>query len=127
MSIMPSTSLLSRKVFVTPAVATVSDDLPPGETTRMWSPISSILIYGERDAVLVDTPTTNAQAAALADWVQNSGKDLTTIYTTHGHGDHFSEMAFCWSVSRRQGGRYVQSERDYAEAIVSASNGRTLE
>jgi glyoxylase-like metal-dependent hydrolase (beta-lactamase superfamily II) len=80
---------LSWTVFVTPSVPTVSDDLPPGEMVRMWSPISSTLIYGERDAVLVDAPTTVEQAATLADWVVASGKNLTTIYVTHGHGDHF--------------------------------------
>jgi glyoxylase-like metal-dependent hydrolase (beta-lactamase superfamily II) len=80
---------LNWKIFVTPGVPTVSDDFPPGETVRMWSPTSSILIYGERDAILVDTLTTTAQANALADWVEKSGKDLTTIYATHGHGDHF--------------------------------------
>jgi glyoxylase-like metal-dependent hydrolase (beta-lactamase superfamily II) len=89
MSIPPSTSRLNWKVFVTPAVPTVSDDLPPGETVRMWSPTSSILIYGERDAILVDTLATTAQATALADWVEESGKNLKTIYATHGHGDHF--------------------------------------
>jgi glyoxylase-like metal-dependent hydrolase (beta-lactamase superfamily II) len=83
------TKLLSWKVFVTPGVATVSDDLPPGEAVRMWSPISSTLIYGERNAVLVDAPTTVEQAEALADWVVDNGKNLTTIYVTHGHGDHF--------------------------------------
>jgi glyoxylase-like metal-dependent hydrolase (beta-lactamase superfamily II) len=80
---------LKWKVFVTPGAPTVSDDLPPGETVRMWSPISSTLIYGERDAVLVDTPTTVQQGLALADWVEASGKNLTAIYVTHGHGDHF--------------------------------------
>jgi glyoxylase-like metal-dependent hydrolase (beta-lactamase superfamily II) len=29
------------------------------------------------------------QAGALSDWVATSGKNLTTIYATHGHGDHF--------------------------------------
>jgi glyoxylase-like metal-dependent hydrolase (beta-lactamase superfamily II) len=29
------------------------------------------------------------QAAALVEWVAASGKNLTTIYITHGHGDHF--------------------------------------
>ena len=82
-------SLLGYRVFVTPGVPTVSDDLPPGETARWWSPISSTLIHGERDAVLVDSPTTEAQATLLADWVAASGKRLTTIYVTHGHGDHF--------------------------------------
>jgi glyoxylase-like metal-dependent hydrolase (beta-lactamase superfamily II) len=84
-----SDSRLNWKIFVTPGVPTVSDDLPPGETVRMWSPTASILIFGERDAILVDTLTTTAQATALADWVEKSGKNLTTIYATHGHGDHF--------------------------------------
>jgi hypothetical protein len=55
---------LSWTVFVTPSVPAVSDDLPPCETVRMWSPISSTLIYGEGDAVSVDAPTTVEQAAA---------------------------------------------------------------
>jgi glyoxylase-like metal-dependent hydrolase (beta-lactamase superfamily II) len=55
----------------------------------MWSPISSTLIYGKRDAVLVDAFITVEQADALVDWVAVSGKNLTTIYATHGHGDHF--------------------------------------
>ena len=83
------TSKLKWKIFVPPAVATVNDDLPPGETARMWSPTSSILIHGEQDAILVDTPVTNAQATALADWVEETGKNITTIYSAHGHGDHF--------------------------------------
>jgi glyoxylase-like metal-dependent hydrolase (beta-lactamase superfamily II) len=55
----------------------------------MWSPISSTLIYGKRDAVLVDAFITVEQAGTLVDWVAASGKNLTTIYATHGHGDHF--------------------------------------
>ena len=54
-----------------------------------WVPNSSTLIYGERDAVLVDTFLTAEASQALADWVAASGKNLTTIYATHGHGDHF--------------------------------------
>ncbi|MGA3134312.1 MAG: MBL fold metallo-hydrolase [Terracidiphilus sp.] len=54
-----------------------------------WSPISSTLIFGERDAVLVDTAITVEQNQKIADWVANTGKNLTTIYATHGHGDHF--------------------------------------
>jgi glyoxylase-like metal-dependent hydrolase (beta-lactamase superfamily II) len=29
------------------------------------------------------------QADALVDWVAARGKNLTTIYITHGHGDHW--------------------------------------
>jgi glyoxylase-like metal-dependent hydrolase (beta-lactamase superfamily II) len=55
----------------------------------MWSPISATLISGQRDAVLVDALMTVEQAHALVEWVAASGKNLTTIYVTHGHGDHF--------------------------------------
>jgi len=80
---------LNWDVFVTPGIPMVTSDLPPGTRRGMWSPISSTLISGKRDAVLVDAPITVAQADALADWVEASGKNLTTLYATHGHGDHF--------------------------------------
>src|SRR3984893_13792843 len=80
---------LNWDVFVTPGIPTVTSDLPPGTKQGMWSPISSTLVYGKRDAVLVDAFITVEQANALADWVKRSGKNLTTIYATHGHGDHF--------------------------------------
>ena len=80
---------LKWEVFVTPGIPTAASDLPPGTKQGMWSPISSTLIYGERDAVLVDAFITIEQADALVDWVEASGKNLTTIYATHGHGDHF--------------------------------------
>src|SRR3989442_3728963 len=80
---------LNWDVFVTPGIPMVTSDLPPGTKQGMWSPISSTLIYGERDAVLVDAFIPVEQADALGDWVAASGKKLTTIYATHGHGDHF--------------------------------------
>jgi len=55
----------------------------------LWSPISATLISGKRDAVLVDAFITVEQAGALVEWVEAHGKNLTTIYVTHGHGDHF--------------------------------------
>jgi glyoxylase-like metal-dependent hydrolase (beta-lactamase superfamily II) len=47
------------------------------------------LIYGKRDAVLVDTFFTLEHSAKLADQVAATGKNLTYIYVTHAHGDHF--------------------------------------
>ncbi len=64
-------------------------DPPPGKEQWMWVPTSATLIYGQRDAVLVDAFLTVEQAHALVEWVAASGKNLTTIYVTHGHGDHF--------------------------------------
>jgi glyoxylase-like metal-dependent hydrolase (beta-lactamase superfamily II) len=68
-------------------------DLPPGKEELMWVANSSTLIQGERDAVLVDTPLTTEQSRTLLDWVVASGKNLTAIYITHGHGDHFFGLA----------------------------------
>ncbi|MFS8116347.1 MBL fold metallo-hydrolase [Rhizobium jaguaris] len=68
-------------------------DVPAGKEELMWVVNSSTLIYGERDAVLVDTFLTAEQAQVLVEWVAASGKNLTTIYVTHGHGDHFFGLA----------------------------------
>src|SRR6266436_1696260 len=80
---------LKWDVLVTPGIPTVTSDLAPGTKQLMWSSISSTLISGKRDSVLVDTFITVEQADILVDWVAASGKNLTTIYVTHGHGDHF--------------------------------------
>jgi len=71
----------------------LSRDLPPGKEPLMWVANSSTLIAGERDAVLVDTFLTIEQSQTLVDWVVASGKNLTAIYITHGHGDHFFGLA----------------------------------
>ena len=80
---------LTWNVFVTLPLLTLVDEPPPGEPYRIWPPISSTLISSEDDAVLVDAPITVAQASDLADRVAATGKNLTTIYVTHGHGDHW--------------------------------------
>ncbi len=82
-------SALRWDVFVTPSIPIQSNDPAPGIDKPVWSPISSTLISGERDAVIVDPVLTINEARTLADWIAASGKNLTTIYATHGHGDHF--------------------------------------
>ncbi|HET6217397.1 MAG TPA: MBL fold metallo-hydrolase, partial [Acidobacteriaceae bacterium] len=42
-----------------------------------------------RDAVLVDTFVTIGQNRTLTELLAGAGKNLKTIYATHGHGDHF--------------------------------------
>jgi glyoxylase-like metal-dependent hydrolase (beta-lactamase superfamily II) len=63
--------------------------MPPGVKEVYFQAMASTLIYGKRDAVLVDAFMTIKQADDLVDWISASGKNLTTIYITHGHGDHW--------------------------------------
>jgi len=80
---------LAWEVFVTPGIPIVTPDRPPGVRETFFQAMASTLIYGARDAVLVDAFMTVKQANALADWVASKDKNLITIYITHGHGDHW--------------------------------------
>jgi glyoxylase-like metal-dependent hydrolase (beta-lactamase superfamily II) len=79
---------LTWKVLVTKRPG-LARDLPPGKEELLWVANSATLLAGERDAVLVDTFLTIEHSRTLVDWVAASGKNLTAIYLTHGHGDHF--------------------------------------
>jgi glyoxylase-like metal-dependent hydrolase (beta-lactamase superfamily II) len=80
---------LSYDVFVADPIPQNVTELVPNGDKREFSPLSITLICGERDAVLVDPPLTSAQTAAVGDWVEATGKSLTHIFATHGHGDHW--------------------------------------
>src|SRR3989475_582065 len=82
-------ALLRWDVFVTPGIPIVMSDMPPGVKEARFQAVASTLIHGERDAVLVDAFMTVEQAKALPDWVAAKRKNLTTVYITHGHGDHW--------------------------------------
>jgi glyoxylase-like metal-dependent hydrolase (beta-lactamase superfamily II) len=81
-------SPLRANIYVAPAIPWSK---PNGKEGGPWSPIACTLIHGDKEAVLVDTPITNAQNKDLADWIEANipGKRLTTIYITHGHADHW--------------------------------------
>ena len=90
---MTSETTLTYQVYVAPIIAMASKDVPPGQSRSTWSPISATLISGRHEAVLVDPLMTAEQGMAVADWVSTTGKNLTTVYVTHGHGDHWFGLA----------------------------------
>jgi glyoxylase-like metal-dependent hydrolase (beta-lactamase superfamily II) len=83
---------LSIDVYVTP-MRPFSGGTALGGVQPVWSPMSSTLIAGEREAVLVDALLTFDQADALADWAQAHGRHITAILVTHGHSDHWLGLA----------------------------------
>jgi glyoxylase-like metal-dependent hydrolase (beta-lactamase superfamily II) len=81
---------MNHAVFLSPAKpipATVPDW--PADLVATWPATTATLILGERDAVLVDALMTTDEARLLATWVAGFGRDLTAVYVTHGHADHF--------------------------------------
>ena len=80
---------LHLDVFVVPYKPIVGLIAPMGAGRATWPATAVSLISGERDAVLVDAVLTPEDAGRVVDWIRATGKNLTTIYITHGHGDHF--------------------------------------
>jgi len=80
---------LSVNVFTPPGKTMVGERPRPFGEALGFDPITSTLIFGEYDAVLVDAMGTVAEAHALADWVALHNRNLETIYITHAHFDHF--------------------------------------
>ena len=61
----------------------------PSGWEATWPATTASLISGDRDAILVDSLVTKRESQELADWLTATGKNLTQIYITHGHADHF--------------------------------------
>ena len=88
---MPTTSptQLSYDVFISDGPAGAGGERMPDGAPLAWSPLSSTLIFGAQDAILVDPPFTRTQIQSVGDWVERSGRRLAYVYATHGHGDHW--------------------------------------
>jgi glyoxylase-like metal-dependent hydrolase (beta-lactamase superfamily II) len=84
-----ASNTLSVNVFTAPGKAMVGERPRPFGEALGFDPITSTLIFGEHDAVLVDAMMTVAEAEALANWVALHNRNLETIYITHAHFDHF--------------------------------------
>ncbi|AYF47484.1 MBL fold metallo-hydrolase [Pseudomonas fluorescens] len=59
----------------------------PGEAAIF--PVSSVLVSGTRDAILVDAQFGKGQAEQLVQKIRASGKHLTTLYISHGDPDYY--------------------------------------
>lgn len=51
--------------------------------------VTSHLIMGKSEALLVDAQFTRSEATKLADMIAATGRKLQTVYVTHGHPDHY--------------------------------------
>ncbi|OBV36843.1 MBL fold metallo-hydrolase [Janthinobacterium psychrotolerans] len=59
----------------------------PGE--KAIFPVSSVIVSGERDAILVDAQFQHHDALALVRQIKDSGKTLRTVYISHSDPDYY--------------------------------------
>src|SRR6476660_1216411 len=88
-----SSSPLSIDVFVAPMRRYICpDQLGEGEVAT-WAPSSSTLISGPTEGILIDALLTFENADQIANWAKSFGKNVTGVYITHGHSDHWLGLA----------------------------------
>jgi glyoxylase-like metal-dependent hydrolase (beta-lactamase superfamily II) len=59
----------------------------PGEAAIF--PVASVLVKGQKDAVLIDAQFSRGEAQKLVQQIKASGKRLTTVYVSHGDPDFY--------------------------------------
>jgi hypothetical protein len=104
-----ASNTLGVNVFTAPGKAMVGERPKPFGEAFGFDPITSTLIFGEYDAVLVDAMTTVAEAEALAHWVALHNRNLETIYITHAHFDHFYGLSIL--LDRFPGARAIATPK----------------
>lgn len=67
----------------------VTRGIPEDTKALQWVSNTSTLIYGDQEAVLVDTYMTKAANQELIDWIKDHHVTVKYIYLTHAHADHF--------------------------------------
>ncbi len=60
-----------------------------GDPIKTKALVTSKLITGNKEAVLIDGQMTVTDAEKVVEVIQESRKKLTTIYVTHSHPDHY--------------------------------------
>ena len=56
--------------------------------------VASVIVYGDTEAVVIDTQWTRPNALRVAAEVMDLKRNLTTIYVTHSHPDHYWGTAY---------------------------------
>jgi glyoxylase-like metal-dependent hydrolase (beta-lactamase superfamily II) len=61
----------------------------PESWQATWPATTATLISGDEGGVLVDSLLTMKESHELAGWLRGRGTNVSEVYITHGHADHF--------------------------------------
>jgi glyoxylase-like metal-dependent hydrolase (beta-lactamase superfamily II) len=84
-------SIVATAAFSASAMASAAplslEVFNPGEAAIF--PVASVLVKGDKDAVLIDAQFSRGEALKLVERIRASGKRLTTVYVSHGDPDFY--------------------------------------
>lgn len=87
---------LKRLLLATAALAFTAQGWAADLTLDVYNPgaaavfpVTSVLVSGEKEAILVDAQFGKTQAEQVVEKIRASGKRLTTIYISHGDPDYY--------------------------------------
>lgn len=83
-----ATATLGFAAHAAAATAALTLDVYNPGTAAIF-PVSSVLVSGEKEAILVDAQFGKSQAQQVVEKIRASGKQLTTIYISHGDPDYY--------------------------------------
>ena len=107
---------LQWKLFIKKR-ASATQGVPPGKDELKWVANTTTLIYGEQDALLVDTFLSDAQTADLADWIATTGRRFVRdLYHSRASRPFLRVEAFARSLSFGSRACTAAGGRDHAES-----------
>ncbi len=90
-----SAAALGASLSLAPLIVQAANPAPPLQLevynpgTRSMFPVSSEIVTGQTDAVLIDAQFQRNDAQALVQKIKATGKKLTTVYISHSDPDYY--------------------------------------
>jgi len=120
-----SRHVLALSLSLSAAVPVVAADAPLHldvfTSTANGYAVTSTLVYGDNELLLIDPQFLKGEARQVVDMIKATGRELTQIYSTHAHPDHFLGVATI--LEAFPDAKYVALP-EVRERIVTAWQGR---
>ncbi|MDO8344892.1 MAG: MBL fold metallo-hydrolase [Cellvibrio sp.] len=87
--LIPTATMLAMATLSANAISATLETTVFNPQEKSMFPVSSVLITGPKEAILVDAQFQRNDAQSVVELIEKSGKKLTTIYISHGDPDYY--------------------------------------
>lgn len=88
-TLIPVAAMFAMAVLSLNAISATLETTVFNPQDKSTFPVSSVLITGPKEAILVDAQFQRNDAQSVVELIKKSGKKLTTIYISHGDPDYY--------------------------------------